>query len=52
MKKPKYTKEEQKLIIEAHNRMENGIKLGVRKSQKTGNSETPLFNSNNQTSLF
>lgn len=50
--KNRMTKDQQKAIIEAHNRMENGIKLGVQKSQKTGYYNTPLFRSDNQTSLF
>lgn len=51
-KKKKYSPFEQKLIIEAHNRSENGIKLGIKRSEKTGNSESPLFNINTQINLF
>jgi hypothetical protein len=52
MKKTKYTPEQQKLIIEAHNNSENGIRLGVQKSQKSRYTETPLFKKENQIKLF
>jgi hypothetical protein len=52
MKKVKLTSEQQKHILEAHNRLIDGIKLGVNKSQRTGYLDTPLFKQDNQTNLF
>ncbi|KOY86023.1 hypothetical protein AD998_07585 [bacterium 336/3] len=46
------TLEEQKLILEVHNSLEEGINLKVKRSNQKGFTDTPLFNQNQQTDLF
>lgn len=46
------TLEEQKLILEVHNSLEEGINLKTKRSNQKGFTDTPLFRQNEQTDLF
>jgi hypothetical protein len=51
-KKRKQMSKTDKLLVETHNNLEEGLNMKIARSKQKGFTDTPLFQQNQQTDLF